>query len=78
MVFEAVAELVAEHIECDPSEITRESSFSELGIDSLDTVEMIMNLEDKVNLTIELDQKVETVGDLVRFVEALQAAQGEE
>lgn len=78
MVFEAVAELVAEHIECDPSEVTMESSFSELGIDSLDTVEMIMNLEDKVNLTIELDQKVETVGDLVRFVEALQASQGAE
>ena len=75
MVFEAVAELVAEHNDCDPSEVTMDSSFSELGIDSLDTVEMIMNLEDKVNFTIELDQKVETVGDLVRFVEALQAEQ---
>ena len=47
MVFEAIAELVAERVEKDVSEITPESSFKELGIDSLDTVEMLMNLEDK-------------------------------
>lgn len=70
MVFEAVAQLIAEHNDCDVSEITMESKFSDLGIDSLDTVEMIMNLEDKVGYEIELDQKVETVGDLVRFVES--------
>lgn len=75
MIFEAVAELIAEHNDCDPAEVTMESSFSELGIDSLDTVEMIMNLEDKVGFPIELDQKVETVGDLVAFVEKLQAEQ---
>ncbi|MBE5949510.1 MAG: acyl carrier protein [Lachnospiraceae bacterium] len=70
MVFEAIAELIAEHNDCDVSEIKMESSFQELGIDSLDTVEMIMQLEDKLDKEIELDQKVETVGDLVKFVEA--------
>ena len=70
MVFEAIAELVAERVEKDVSEITPESSFKELGIDSLDTVELLMNLEDKLDMEIELDQKVETVGDLVRFVES--------
>ena len=69
MVFEAVAELIAEHNDCDPSEITMDMTFQSLGIDSLDTVEMIMNLEDKVGCEIEVDQKVETVGDLVHFVE---------
>ena len=67
MVFEAIAELVAERVEKDVSEITPESSFKELGIDSLDTVELLMNLE------IELDQKVETVGDLVAFIESKRA-----
>ena len=67
MVFEAIAELVAERVEKDVSEITPESSFKELGIDSLDTVELLMNLEDK------LDQKVETVGDLVAFIESKRA-----
>ena len=69
MVFEAIAELIAERNDCDVSEITMESSFKELGIDSLDTVEMLMNLEDKIGKEIELDQKVETVGDLVRYIE---------
>ena len=69
MVFEAIAELIAEHNDCDVSDITMDSSFKELEIDSLDTVEMIMNLEDKLGKEIELDQKVETVGDLVKFIE---------
>jgi len=69
MIFKAVAELIAEHIDCDASEITMESRFKDLGIDSLDTVEMLMNLEDKIGKEIELDRKVETVGDLVRFIE---------
>ena len=73
MVFEAIAELVAERVEKDVSEITPESSFKELGIDSLDTVELLMNLEDKLGIEIELDQKVETVGDLVAFIESKQA-----
>ena len=70
MVFEAIAELIAERNECDPSEITREMTFQDLGIDSLDTVEMLMDLEDKIGCEIELDQKVETVGELVDFIES--------
>ena len=50
MVFEAIAELVAERVEKDVSEITMESNFRDLGIDSLDTVELLMNLEDKLAL----------------------------
>ena len=38
MVFEAIAELVAERVEKDISEITMDSKFQDLGIDSLDTV----------------------------------------
>ena len=65
MVFEAIAELVAERVEKDVSEITMDSKFQDLGIDSLDTVELLMK--------VELDQKVETVGDLVAFIESKQA-----
>ena len=73
MVFEAIAELVAERVEKDVSEITMDSKFQDLGIDSLDTVELLMNLEDKLDMEIELDKKVETVGDLVAFVESKRA-----
>lgn len=70
MVFEAIAELIAERNDIDPSTITPDMKFSDLGIDSLDTVEMLMNLEDKIGQEIELEEKVETVGDLVAYIEA--------
>ena len=73
MVFEAIAELLAERVEKDVSEITMDSKFQDLGIDSLDTVELLMNLEDKLGIEVELDQKVETMGDLVAFIESKQA-----
>ena len=69
-VFQAIAELIAERNDSDPAEDTRNTRFQDVGIDSLDTVEMLMNLEDKLGAEIELSQKVETVGDLVRYIEA--------
>ena len=70
MVFKAIAELIAERVEKDISEVKMESTFRDLGIDSLDTEELLLNLEDKLDMEIELDQKVETVGDLVAFIES--------
>ena len=70
MVFNAIAELIADRNDCDISAITPESRFEDLGIDSLDTVEMLMDLEDKIGFEVELDQKVETVGELAAFIEA--------
>ena len=70
MIFLAISELIAERMECDADDITMDSTFHDLGIDSLDTVELLMNLEDKIGIEIELDQKVTTVGDLVAFIES--------
>ena len=69
MIFNTIAELIADRNDCEVSEITMDSKFADLGIDSLDTVEMLMNLEDKLGKEIELDQKVETVGELVHYIE---------
>ena len=68
--FQAIAELIAERNDSDPAEVTRNTRFQDVGIDSLDTVEMLMNLEDKIGVEIELSQKVETVGELVDYVVA--------
>ena len=72
MYFDTIARLVSERIGCDVSTIKPESTFSELGIDSLDTVELLMNLEDEIGIEIELDQKVETVDDLDKFIQSKQ------
>ena len=69
-VFQAIAELIAERNDSDPAEVTRNTRFQDVGIDSLDTVEMLMNLEDKIGVEIELSQKVETVGEMVDYVVA--------
>ena len=73
MLLETIAKIISDRTGRDPSEITMESTFAQLGIDSLDTVELIMNLEDALDVEIELDQKVETIGDLVAFIESKQA-----
>ena len=70
MIFQAIAEQIAERNDLDISEIKMETRFEDLGIDSLDTVEMLMNLEDKIGFEIELEEKVETVGELVAYIES--------
>ena len=65
-IFNAIAEIVADRTDTAMEDVKNESTFRDLGIDSLDTVEVLMELEDKLGTTIELDQKIETVGDLVK------------
>ena len=70
MYFDAIAKVIAERTGCEVSAVKPESTFTELGIDSLDTVELLMSLEDEIGIEIELDQKVETVGDLDKFIQS--------
>lgn len=70
-IFDAIKETIIERTDANEADIKMESTFRELGIDSLDTVELLMNLEDKLDVTIEVDRKLETVKDLVDFIAAL-------
>lgn len=70
MYFNSIAKLISERTGCDISVVKPESKFSELGIDSLDTVELLMSLEDEVGMELELDQAVETVDDLDKFIQS--------
>ena len=72
MYFDAIARTVAERTGCDVSAVKPESRFVDLGIDSLDTVELLMSLEDELGIEIELDEKVETVDELDRFIQSKQ------
>ena len=57
-------------MDIDASQIAMETTFESLGIDSLDTVEMIMDLEEELGVELELEDKLTTVGELVEFVES--------
>ena len=72
MYFDLIAKIISERTGCDVAAVKPDSTFSELGIDSLDTVELLMNLEDEIGTEIELDQKVETVDDLDKFIQSKQ------
>lgn len=72
MYFEAIAKIVAERTGCDVAAVKPESKFSDLGIDSLDTVELLMELEDEIGIEIELEEKIDTIDDLDKFIQSKQ------
>lgn len=69
-MFEKIVAYLAEQLDVPADEITMDTTFESLGIDSLDTVEMVMDLEADLGVELELDEKVSTVGELVEFVES--------
>ncbi len=73
MYFESIAKIISERTGTDISKIKPENRFVDLGIDSLDTVELLMDLEDEIGLQIDLDEKVETIEDLDNFIQRKQA-----
>jgi len=73
MVQEKIIEMLAEKLECETAEINADSTFSEMGIDSLDVAELVMNLEDEFGVSLEMDASLNTVGALVAKIEELKA-----
>ena len=69
-MYEKLVSYAAQQLELDASEITPDSTFESLGIDSLDIVEMIMDLESELGVELEMeDQQITTFGELATFIE---------
>ena len=69
-MYEKLVSYAAKQLEIDASEITPDSTFESLGIDSLDIVEMIMDLESDLGVELEMeDQKISTFAELASFIE---------
>ena len=71
-MFEKIKEIINSTLSCGEDVITMEASLiDDLGADSLDTVELIMELEKEFNISIPDDQaeKIATVGDAIAYIE---------
>ena len=69
-MYEKLVAYAAKQLEIDASEITPDSTFESLGIDSLDIVEMVMDLESELGVELEMeDQKITTFQELADFIE---------
>ena len=70
-MYDKLVSYAAKQLELNPEEITPESTFESLGIDSLDIVEMIMDLESELGIELEIeDQKIATFQELADFIES--------
>ena len=71
-MFEKLKSYAARQLELDPSEITPDSTFESLGIDSLDVVEMIMDLESELGVELDMeDQKITTFQEPAELAEKI-------
>ena len=71
-IADRVKEIIVDKLAVDENEVTPEASFTtDLGADSLDTVELIMELEKDFEISIPEDeaQKIQTVGDAIAYIE---------
>ena len=70
-MYEKLASYASKQLEIDINDITPDSTFESLGIDSLDVVEMIMELEGELGVDLEMeDQKIATFQELADFIES--------
>ena len=68
-VFEKVQEIIVEELGKDAEEVKLETTFDELDADSLDVFQVISEIEDAFDIQVETEEGLNTVGDLVAYVE---------
>jgi acyl carrier protein len=73
---ERIVEIIVNKLNCDPAMVTEDAGFvTTLGADSLDIVELIMDIEREFEITIpdNMTEKIVTVGDAIKVVEEIKA-----
>lgn len=68
---DTIREILQENLDIEPSSVTDESTFDSLNIDSLDMVELICDLEDKLGIDFGEPEGLQNVGDVVKHIDSL-------
>lgn len=68
---QTIKDVLEEQLDVDPESVDENSTFDSLDIDSLDTVELFVELEDRLDVSLGTPEGLETLGDLVDYIENL-------
>ena len=66
-----IREILHDNLDIDPSTVDEDSTFASLDIDSLDTVELICELEDRCEIDLGQPEDIETIGQLIDYIDTL-------
>lgn len=69
-MFEKIKNYLSKQLDISADSICEDTTFESLGIDSLDVVEMVVDLEEELGIELELDDKITNIGEFVAFVES--------
>lgn len=69
MLFEEIREVICQQLEIEKEEVTLDTTFEELGADSLDLFQIVIELEEKYGIQIEEVEGLKTIRDAVKYVE---------
>ena len=69
MIFEEIREVVCEQLGVDESEVKLETTFEELGADSLDLFQVVIESEEKFGIQLEDAESIKSIKDAVEYVE---------
>ena len=70
MVFQKIKNIIVDQLNVEEEGLTLETSFEELGVDSLDLFQIVIEIEEEFNVQIEDAEAIKTIGDAVKFVES--------
>ena len=68
---ETIKSILQENLDIDPATVDEASTFDSLGIESLDMVELICDLEERLEIDLGEPEGIETLGDFVSYIEGL-------
>ena len=68
MVFEKIKNIISQQLDIDKETISMDTSFEELGVDSLELFQIIIDIEDEFSVQIDDEELVKTVRDAVNLV----------
>lgn len=70
MIFEKIKKIIVDQLGVDEKEVTMETSFSDLEMDSLDLFQIIIEIEEEFDIQIEDAESIKTVSEAVKYVES--------